>query len=64
MELVWKTATACTGATNCVQVAFATDGSGDVFLRDSDKPAIILRYTAKEWEAFVLGVHDGEFDVR
>lgn len=37
--------------------------NGGVAMRnaaDADGP--VLRYTAAEWEAFVLGVRDGEFD--
>lgn len=34
-----------------------------VVLRDADDPdAVALYYTPNEWEAFLLGVKDGEFD--
>ncbi|MCO6005329.1 DUF397 domain-containing protein [Actinoallomurus purpureus] len=34
-----------------------------VVLRDADDPdAVALYYTPNEWEAFILGVKDGEFD--
>lgn len=34
-----------------------------VVLRDADDPdAGALYYTVSEWEAFILGVKDGEFD--
>jgi hypothetical protein len=34
-----------------------------VVMRDSSKPdGDALYYTPNEWEAFILGVKDGEFD--
>jgi Domain of unknown function (DUF397) len=35
---------------------------GAVAMRNpADPSGTVLRYTAKEWEAFVLGARDGEF---
>lgn len=47
---------------NCVEVSFADDG--DVLVRDSKDNGTgpILRFTPQEWNAFVLGAKDGEFD--
>ncbi|WP_063729000.1 DUF397 domain-containing protein [Streptomyces sp. RTd22] len=37
--------------------------NGAVALRNpADPDGTVLRYTAAEWEAFVLGVRDGEFN--
>lgn len=36
---------------------------GSKALRSAQAPGIVLRYTAAEWEAFVLGAKDGEFDL-
>jgi hypothetical protein len=48
------------GATGCVEVAFVEDG---VVVRDSKAPdGPVLRFTAREWEAFVGAVRGGEFD--
>ncbi len=45
---------------NCVEVAFADNG---VAVRDSKDPAgPVLVFTANEWDAFVAGAKDGEFD--
>lgn len=45
----------------CVEVALLPDGG--VALRDSkDRDGQIHVYTAEEWDAFVKGVHAGEFD--
>lgn len=46
---------------NCVEVAFV---DGAIAVRDSrhaDGPALI--FTPAEWDAFVAGAKDGEFDV-
>ncbi|MEE1931057.1 DUF397 domain-containing protein [Streptomyces sp. TRM 70351] len=37
---------------------------GGVAMRNSAEPDTVLRYTAAEWRAFVLGARDGEFDLR
>ncbi len=45
---------------NCVEVASLTGGIG---VRDSKDPAgPILRFTPSEWDAFLGGVRNGEFD--
>jgi hypothetical protein len=46
---------------DCVEVAFL-DG-GVVGVRDSKNPAgPALVFTPGEWDAFTVGVNDGEFD--
>src|SRR5690349_16565774 len=48
-------------ADNCVEVAFA---DGGVAVRDSRHPeGPILLFTQAEWDAFVAGAKDGEFDL-
>ncbi|GHA99324.1 DUF397 domain-containing protein [Streptomyces termitum] len=37
---------------------------GGIAMRSSLDHGTVLRYTAAEWEAFVLGARDGEFDLR
>jgi hypothetical protein len=45
---------------NCVEVAFVDDA---VAVRDSKNPTgPALVYTRTEWDAFVEGVKDGEFN--
>lgn len=48
---------------NCVEVAgLAGDTIG---VRDSKHPrGAILNFTTAEWDAFIGGVHNGEFDRR
>jgi hypothetical protein len=58
---------------NCVEVAFADDDGGGftaavgertVLVRDSKSPGgPVLTFTAGEWNAFVAGARDGEFDL-
>ena len=48
------------GANGCVEVALVEGGAA---VRDSKDPASpVLRFTAREWEAFLAGVRAGEFD--
>jgi hypothetical protein len=58
---------------DCIEVTVTTDTSrwphkGDsdklYLMRDSRKPdGPVLAFTPAEWEAFILGVKDGEFDI-
>lgn len=68
----WRRASHCrTG--HCVEVTVTTDTSrwphkADAeklyLMRDSSKPdGPVLAFTPEEWEAFTLGVKDGEFDL-
>jgi hypothetical protein len=46
---------------NCVEVAFV---SGAIAVRDSKNPSgAALIFTPDEWDAFVGGAKDGEFDL-
>ena len=46
---------------NCVEVAFVDEA---IAVRDSKNPAgPALIFTAAEWDAFVGGAKDGEFDL-
>jgi hypothetical protein len=48
------------GTNGCVEVAFV---QGQVAVRDSKQHGgPVLVFTAHEWEAFLSGVCDGEFD--
>ena len=46
---------------NCVEMA--TLPNGGVAMRDSKNPRTILRFTRPEWDAFIAGVNNGEFDL-
>lgn len=46
---------------NCVEIAFV---DGVVAVRDSKDPdGAVLIFTPAEWDAFVGGARDGEFDI-
>jgi hypothetical protein len=59
----WRKSSWSSGGDNCVEVAFAPDGS--VGVRDSkDKGhGPVLDFTDAEWRAFVRGVKGHEFDL-
>jgi hypothetical protein len=47
----------------CVEAGPLADGSGRVAVRHSKAPdGATIVYTRGEWEAFIAGVKDGEFD--
>jgi hypothetical protein len=51
------------GGSNCVEAGPLNDGTGRVAVRHSkhsDGPTII--YTRAEWDAFLAGAKDNEFD--
>jgi hypothetical protein len=67
--VVWRKSARSNGQANCVEVAVtagSTESSDRVIaVRDSKNtvgPKLI--FTSAEWEAFTVGVKDGEFDVR
>lgn len=59
-RLVWVKAQASSNHGQCVQLAFAANG---VAMRDSKDPdGPILLYTRAEFQAFLDGAHNGDFD--
>jgi hypothetical protein len=58
----WRTSSHSPSKTECVETAFLSDGS--VAVRHSKDPGgSVLVYTPREWDAFVKGAKDGEFDL-
>ena len=60
---VWKKASRSNGngGNNCVEVAFLD--AGGIAVRDSkDRTGPALVFTPAEWDAFLGGVRDDEFD--
>jgi uncharacterized protein DUF397 len=59
-RLTWRKAS-YSQVSACVEIASAANGI--VAMRDSKDPnGPILTYTAAEWQAFLNGAKDGEFD--
>jgi hypothetical protein len=51
------------GSPNCVEAGPLSDGTERVAVRHSHRPdAEVIVYTRGEWEAFLKGVRNGEFD--
>ncbi|WP_067508236.1 DUF397 domain-containing protein [Actinoplanes sp. TFC3] len=59
----WKKSSRSTGDSNCVEVATGL-ADGAVAVRDTkDREGGTLLFTRGEWEAFLGGAKDGEFDL-
>jgi hypothetical protein len=62
MRETWYKSSRSGGADNCVEARLTGDGS--VQLRDSKDPdGSVLTFTPSEWDAFIGGARDGEFDL-
>ncbi|MGW0908233.1 DUF397 domain-containing protein [Streptomyces sp. NPDC002853] len=57
----WHSAPGTEAHEERVEIAYLPDGA--VAMRSSIEPETVLRYTEAEWQAFVLGARDGEFDL-
>ena len=62
-ESQWRKSTRSGGSGgNCVEVAYPGDGT--IRVRDSKNPdGPVLTFTPAEWDAFLDGAKDGEFDL-
>lgn len=58
----WRKSSLSSGGDNCVEVAFAADGS--IGVRDSKQQGLgpVLEFTPAEWDAFLGGAAGGEFN--
>lgn len=57
----WRKSSYSPNEDNCVEVAELPEGG--MAVRDSKRPELgYLSFTAGEWDAFVKGAKDGEFD--
>jgi len=54
----WRASSFCATA-ECVEVSACDE---TVTMRNSARPAEIIRLTQSEWQAFVAGVRAGDFD--
>lgn len=62
---IWRKSSRSGNGGNCVEVADnQLPITGEILVRNSNNPdAGTLRFTRTEWEAFIGGVHDGEFEL-
>lgn len=57
----WRKAEASKSNGSCVEIAHLTDGT--TLVRDSKNPhGALLHFTRPEWDAFLDGAKNGEFD--
>jgi hypothetical protein len=58
----WRKSSLSSGGDNCVEVGFADDGT--IGVRDTKQHGHgpVLVFLSGEWEAFLGGVRQGEFD--
>jgi hypothetical protein len=57
-QAVWRKARACAN-TECVEVAAL---AGEVAVRSSRSPDVVVSFTQAEWRVFLRGVKAGDFD--
>ncbi|HEX5367570.1 MAG TPA: DUF397 domain-containing protein [Acidimicrobiales bacterium] len=59
----WHKSTLSSAGDNCVEVGSGDDGT--IGVRDTKQGGVgpVLVFTRAEWEAFVGGVRQGEFDL-
>jgi uncharacterized protein DUF397 len=62
---IWHTSSYSGANNSCVEVATnLLDTTGHVYVRDTkDREGSLQQYTRAEWQAFLYGVRDGEFDI-
>ena len=58
---IFKKSSFCCTDKCCVEVA--KDGSGNVLVRHTDDADKTLSFSPKEWQAFIQGVKQSEFDL-
>ncbi|GGV81332.1 hypothetical protein GCM10015535_21050 [Streptomyces gelaticus] len=59
MDLHWRKSSFSADTGSCVELA---EEGGDILLRESDDPEVIVRTTRKKLRAFLAGAKAGEFD--
>ncbi|MFI2027230.1 DUF397 domain-containing protein [Streptomyces buecherae] len=58
-EIKWQKSSKSTGGEQCLELA---EDAGEILVRESDDPNVILKTTPVKLRAFIQGVKAGEFD--
>ena len=58
----WRKSSLSSGGDNCVEVGFGDDGTIGVRDTKQNGQGPVLVFTPSEWQAFLGGVRQGEFD--
>ncbi|TQL21238.1 DUF397 domain-containing protein [Streptomyces sp. SLBN-134] len=59
MDIQWRKSSYSEQAGNCLELAVA---DGQVLVRESDEPDVVVRTTRAKLAAFLAGAKAGEFD--
>lgn len=64
LPVAWHVSSySASGGSNCVEAGPVLDGTGRVAVRHSHHPdGPVIIYTRAEWDAFLAGVRNNEFD--
>ncbi|MFF9481295.1 DUF397 domain-containing protein [Streptomyces sp. NPDC014733] len=58
-EIKWQKSSFSGSGAQCLETAIV---DGEILLRESDDPTVIIKTTQEKLAAFLLGVKNGEFD--
>jgi hypothetical protein len=59
MDILWRKSSFSTNTGNCIELAVH---EGEVLVRESDDPEVVVRTTREKLRAFLAGAKAGEFD--
>ncbi|MFD8411841.1 MULTISPECIES: DUF397 domain-containing protein [unclassified Streptomyces] len=59
VDIKWRKSSKSDDVANCLEVAVQ---NGEVLIRESDDPSVIIRTTRAKLRAFIDGAAAGEFD--
>ncbi|MEU3406380.1 DUF397 domain-containing protein [Streptomyces sp. NPDC006670] len=59
MEITWRKSSRSADTGNCLEVAMQ---DGEILIRESDDPSVIIRTSQAKLRAFIDGAAAGEFD--